>query len=94
VIQQLAGCIFVAHNVRFDYGFVRAELQRAGFSLQLPQLCTVVESRRYFPGLKSYGLAALTAHFDINLTSHHRALADATATAELLLLINQQRAKG
>lgn len=94
VIQQLAGCIFVAHNVRFDYGFVRAELQRAGFSLQLPQLCTVVESRRYFPGLKSYGLAALTAHFDITLTSHHRALADATATAELLLLINQQRAKG
>lgn len=94
VMQQLAGCIFVAHNVRFDYGFVRAELQRAGFSLQLPQLCTVVESRRYFPGLKSYGLAALTAHFDINLTTHHRALADATATAELLLLINQQRTKG
>jgi len=94
VMDWLEGCIFVAHNVRFDYGFVRSELQRAGLSLKLPQLCTVVESRRYFPGLKSYGLAALTAHFDITLTTHHRALADATATAELLLLINQQRAKG
>lgn len=94
VQQQLESCIFVAHNVRFDYGFVRAELQRAGLRLQLPQLCTVVESRRYFPGLKSYGLAALTAHFAINLTNHHRALADATATAELLMLINQQRTKG
>jgi DNA polymerase-3 subunit epsilon len=93
VLAQLEGCIFVAHNVKFDYGFVRAELQRAGFNLQRPQLCTVVESRRYFPGLKSYGLAALTAHFDIPLTTHHRALADATATAELLLLLNQQRAK-
>lgn len=91
VMSHLDGCIFVAHNVRFDYGFVRAELQRAGLHLQLPQLCTVVESRRYFPGLKSYGLAALTEHFKIELSSHHRALADATATAELLLLINKHR---
>ena len=35
VIQQLAGCIFVAHNVRFDYGFVRAELQRAGWQARV-----------------------------------------------------------
>lgn len=91
VAQQLDGCIFVAHNVKFDYGFVRAEMQRAGRSLQLPQLCTVVQSRRYFPGLKSYGLAALNAHFELGLTNHHRALADAQATAQLLIMINQQR---
>ena len=90
--QMLQGCIFVAHNVRFDYGFIRAELARCGYMLQLPQLCTVVESRRYFPGLTSYSLGNLTAHFGIKLTQHHRALADAAATAELLLLINQQRA--
>jgi DNA polymerase-3 subunit epsilon len=90
--QLLQGCIFVAHNVRFDYGFIRAEFARCGYVLQLPQLCTVVESRRYFPGLTSYSLGNLTAHFGIKLTQHHRALADAAATAELLLLINQQRA--
>lgn len=89
--QLLQGCIFVAHNVRFDYGFIRAEFARCGYPLQLPQLCTVVESRRYFPGLVSYSLGNLAAHFAIPLTQHHRALADAVAAAELLLRINQQR---
>lgn len=91
--QQLQGCIFVAHNVRFDYGFIRAEFARCGYQLQLPQLCTVVESRRYFPGLASYSLGNLAAHFSLELKQHHRALADAAAAAELLLLINQQRTK-
>jgi DNA polymerase-3 subunit epsilon len=90
--QQLQGCIFVAHNVRFDYGFIRAEFARCGYQLQLPQLCTVVESRRYFPGLASYSLGNLAVHFGIELKQHHRALADAAATAELLLLINERRA--
>lgn len=91
--QMLQGCIFVAHNVRFDYGFIRAEFARCGYTLQLPQLCTVVESRRHFPGLASYSLGNLSAHFGIRLTQHHRAFADAAAAAELLLLINQQRAQ-
>lgn len=92
--QQLQGCIFVAHNVRFDYGFIRAEFARCGYQLQLPQLCTVVESRRYFPGLASYSLGNLAVHFGIELKQHHRALADAAAAAELLLLINERRASG
>lgn len=91
--QQLQGCIFVAHNVRFDYGFIRAEFARCGYQLQLPQLCTVVESRRYFPGLASYSLGNLAGHFGLALKQHHRALADAAAAAELLLLINERRAK-
>lgn len=91
--QQLQGCIFVAHNVRFDYGFIRAEFARCGYQLQLPQLCTVVESRRYFPGLASYSLGNLAVHFGLELKQHHRALADAAAAAELLLLINERRAK-
>lgn len=85
----LADSIFVAHNVNFDYGFVRAELQRCGFSLAPGKLCTVVQMRRCYPGLASYGLAALAAHFAIPLTSHHRAEADATATVALLALIHQ-----
>ncbi|MDZ7868081.1 MAG: exonuclease domain-containing protein [Rheinheimera sp.] len=89
--ELLQGCIFVAHNVRFDYSFIRAEFARCGYTLQLPQLCTVVESRRYFPGLASYSLGNLAAHFGISLTQHHRALADAAAAAALLLLINERR---
>lgn len=89
--QLLDGCLFVAHNVKFDYGFVRAEFARAGFTLSMAQLCTVVESRRYFPGLPSYSLGNLCAHFGIALKQHHRALADAEACAQLLLLVNAQR---
>jgi DNA polymerase-3 subunit epsilon len=87
----LQGAVFVAHNAKFDYGFIRAELARCGITLDMPQLCTVVNMRRYYPGLVSYSLGKLCLEFDINLTNHHRALDDATATVELLKLINARR---
>jgi len=91
LLDKLAGSIFVAHNVNFDYGFIKKECEMAGHFFKMPKMCTVVESRRAFKGLKSYSLGNLSAHFNLNLTSHHRALADATATAELLLLIQQSQ---
>ncbi|MEL0640451.1 exonuclease domain-containing protein [Pseudoalteromonas aliena] len=91
LLDKLAGSIFVAHNVNFDYGFIKKECEVAGHFFKMPKMCTVVESRKAFKGLKSYSLGNLSAHFNLNLTSHHRALADATATAELLLLIQQSQ---
>ncbi|MBB1342471.1 VRR-NUC domain-containing protein [Pseudoalteromonas sp. SR45-6] len=91
LLNKLKGTIFVAHNVNFDYGFIRKECEMAGIHFKMPKLCTVVESRKAFAGLKSYSLGNLSAHFDLNLISHHRALADASATAELLLLIQQSQ---
>ncbi|WP_373536763.1 exonuclease domain-containing protein [Microcoleus sp.] len=87
----LGDAVFVAHRAPFDYGFLQAEFQRIGQDLRCATLCTVVEMRRYFPGLPSYGLAKLCAHFEVPLESHHRALCDARATAHLLLKINDQR---
>ena len=87
----MAGSIFVAHNVRFDYDFVRREFERVGRRFRLPKLCTCASMRRLYPGLKSYGLAALSAQFDVPLTRHHRAMPDAEAAAGLLLLINEAR---
>ena len=83
--------IFVAHRASFDYGFLREEYARLEEGFSAPTLCTVVESRRHFPGLSSYGLAKLSKYFGIPLVKHHRALCDARATAELLILINQRR---
>ncbi|MEM5510050.1 exonuclease domain-containing protein [Pseudoalteromonas sp. AS71] len=91
LLDKLAGSIFVAHNVNFDYGFIKKECEMAGHFFKMPKMCTVVESRKAFKGLKSYSLGNLSSHFNLNLTSHHRALADATATAELLLLIRQSQ---
>ena len=79
--------VFVAHNVNFDYGFIKQEFLRLGESFQRPKLCTVREMRRVYPGLSSYSLANLTRHFSINMEQHHRALSDANAAAQLLKII-------
>ncbi|MDR6982061.1 DNA polymerase-3 subunit epsilon [Rheinheimera pacifica] len=89
--EFLQGAVFVAHNAKFDYGFIRAEFARCEIPFDMPQLCTVVNMRRYYPGLASYSLGKLCEQFDIKLTNHHRALDDATATVELLKLINARR---
>lgn len=88
---QLADSIFVAHNVGFDYGFIKAAYQSINRSFRKPKFCTVQHARRTFPGLKSYSLGNLARHFDIDLKNAHRALADATATAHLLSLIQEAR---
>ena len=86
LLGYLQDSIFVAHNVNFDFGFIQMELHRLERHLSMPKLCTVRESRENFPGLASYSLKNLCAHFSIRLDQHHRALADAQAAAELLLI--------
>ena len=87
----LEGAVFVAHNVDFDYGFISREFERVGYTLAMPKLCTCAAMRKLYPGHSSYGLAALSAAYDIPLTQHHRALNDAQAAASLLMLINKKR---
>ena len=84
------GCVFVAHNVNFDYGFIKQEYARLERRFRLPKLCTVREMRRVYPGLPSYSLANLTRHFDITMSRHHRALSDAQAAASLLKLAHEK----
>ena len=84
--------IFVAHNVDFDYGFISREFKRLGRPFRYPKLCTCSSMRKLYPGHRSYSLAALCDNYEIELRQHHRALCDAEAAAELLLLINQKRA--
>ncbi|MFY0594570.1 exonuclease domain-containing protein [Roseivirga sp.] len=85
--QMLEGNIFVAHNVNFDYSFIKKEFVELGGTLSLPKLCTVRLSRKIFPGLKSYSLGRLADHFQIENAARHRAMGDARATAELMDLL-------
>ena len=91
IAQFTEDCVFVAHNVNFDYGFIKREFARLEQHYRRPKLCTVREMRKAWPGLASYSLAALTSHFDIAMERHHRALSDAKAAASLLLLSQQKR---
>ncbi|MEM8489472.1 MAG: exonuclease domain-containing protein [Pseudomonadota bacterium] len=87
----LSGGIFVAHNVEFDYRFIGQEFRRLGRSFRMPKLCTCASMRKLYPGHRSYSLARLSERYDIPLTSHHRALCDAEAAAQLLIMINAKR---
>ena len=84
VLQMLTGRIFVAHNVNFDYSFVRHQLEEAGFKWTARKLCTVRAARKIKPGLTSYSLGRLCNSLDIPLKNQHRAGGDADATALLL----------
>lgn len=93
VLEMLQDRIFVAHNVNFDYSFVRHELELSGFKWTARKLCTVRTARKIRPGLPSYSLGSLCRSLDIPLFKAHRAGGDADATAILfsrLLLWDQE----
>jgi DNA polymerase-3 subunit epsilon len=77
VRRRLQGRLFVAHNARFDYGFLKQSFARAGYSFQATTLCTVKLSRRLFPQEKKHNLDSLVARFGLVQKDRHRALADA-----------------
>lgn len=83
ILELTEGAIFVAHNVRFDYNFVKAAFKDLGYNYQRKTLCTVRMSRDTFPGLPSYSLGNLCEQLDIQIKNRHRALGDAEATAIL-----------
>jgi len=85
VMAALAGRVFVAHNVSFDWGFVRRELRRArDLTLEGPKLCTVDLTRRYVTGLKRRNLDTVADYFGLDFEERHRAAGDALVTARLL----------
>jgi DNA polymerase III epsilon subunit family exonuclease len=86
IADEIGGRVFVGHNATFDWRFVSAELERCmGVRLDGPRLCTLRLARKLLPHLPSRSLGALASYFGIAVESHHRALDDAEATAELLL---------
>jgi DNA polymerase-3 subunit epsilon len=75
--------IFIAHNVNFDYSFIRHNLKAAGFELTTKKICTVRLGRKVFPGLPSYSLGNLCRTLELPIENRHRAGGDAKATVKL-----------
>lgn len=90
IIEFIEDCVFVAHNVGFDYGVLRGEFKSLGFDFRKPHLCTVRASRIILPGHASYSLGKLSKDLNIDLNGRHRASGDALATCELFKLIYQK----
>ena len=81
--ELLQDKIFVAHNVNFDYSFVKHHLQQQGYDLNCKKLCTIRLGRKIIPGLKGYGLGKICNHLGIEIEERHRAKGDAAATVKL-----------
>lgn len=94
LFEMLQDKIFVAHNVNFDFGFLKHEFQACKLDFRPKRLCTVRLGRAVIPGLKSYSLGKLTAELGIEHGQAHRALGDALATAEFFHMIVEKDAGG
>lgn len=79
----LRDAVFVAHNVNFDFSFVKHHLKQSGFDLASPKLCTVRLARKVFPQLPSYSLGNLCRSLQLPIENRHRAGGDAAATVLL-----------
>ncbi len=77
VYKMLEGRIFVAHNARFDYAFLKQSFLREGIDFSAKTLCTVKLSRRLYPGHAKHNLDSLIERHDLKVSGRHRALADA-----------------
>jgi len=80
ILERLEGATLVAHNVGFDYGFLKAEFRRLNYDFRPDKLCTVQLSRALFPQYTGHGLDAVISRFGIQVHDRHRALGDTLAT--------------
>ena len=93
IFTCLQGNIFVAHNVNFDYSFIKAHLAHYGYTFNARKLCTIRLARQIFPGLPSYSLGNLCHSLGISIENRHRAGGDARATVTLFNMLLQNDSK-
>jgi DNA polymerase-3 subunit epsilon len=90
LLQRLNGRVFVAHNARFDYAFIRNELKRIDIAFRADTLCTVRLSRRLYPQHYKHNLDSLIQRLGISMEVRHRALADARVLVSFLQRLPQE----
>jgi DNA polymerase-3 subunit epsilon len=90
IAARIDGRLFVAHNARFDYGFLRSEFRRLGRRFRAPVLCTVRLSRALTPDERGHNLDAVMARHGIACEARHRALGDARVLADFLRIARER----
>ena len=103
VLERLEGHVFVAHNARFDYGFIKNELRRLEVKFTADVLCTVRLARKLYPEAVGHGLDALIARHGLQdaiapesaaRTGRHSALGDARAIWRFVQMLYREREAG
>ena len=91
VMSRIAGCLMVAHNARFDYGFLKHEFARLGRAFTAKVLCTVKLSRRLYPDAGRHNLDAVILRHGLPANDRHRALGDARILWEFVQAIYRDK---
>ncbi len=92
-LHRLEGRLFIAHNARFDYGFLKNEFKRLGVTFRAPVLCTVKLSRSLFPEYRRHNLDSLIERHNLAVGARHRALADAQLIRQFWQKIHVDRSR-
>ncbi len=90
-MKRLEGRLFIAHNARFDYGFLKSEFKRLDIVFRASVLCTVKLSRALFPEHRRHNLDSLIERHSLQAAARHRALADAQLIFQFWQKIHQER---
>jgi DNA polymerase-3 subunit epsilon len=90
IVELTQGRTFVAHNVSFDYNFIKEEYNKLGYNYMRKTMCTVKLSRKLLPGHGSYSLGKLCSDLNIEINGRHRAAGDALATVKLFEILLQK----
>lgn len=91
VVRRLEGRLFIAHNVRFDHGFLRHEFERIGHKFRPKLLCTVKLSRSLYPEHRRHNLDALIERHQLDVGgARHRALGDARVLWQFVQVVQRE----
>lgn len=90
--ERLGDSLFIAHNARFDVGFLRSEFRRLGRPFEPQVLCTVKLSRALYPQHHRHGLDAIMARHGLACSARHRALGDARVLWDFVQLLQREHA--
>lgn len=89
---RLADRIFIAHNARFDHGFLKNEFKRTGHDFRPSVLCTVRLSRKLYPGFARHNLDSIVERHRLHVSERHRALGDAQLIWQFWKIIHDTHA--
>lgn len=90
LLSKFEDAIFVAHNVSFDYSFLKEEFRRAGLVFNTDRLCTVRLSRALYKEHKHHNLTAIIERYNFEIKNRHRAFDDAKVLWDFLQFSKQQ----
>lgn len=90
LLVLMQGCVLVAHNARFDFGFLKNSFKRAGLRYQAPVLCTIKLLKALCPDLGSYDLVSIAQTFELFPATQHRAQADVDTLYQLIQRLSEK----